>query len=80
MNGIFSAQRTINHFELDNEKQYDRQKLMQDFFRRGGRCITLDIYAQEDGGVYYVENHGEDQDLAVAYSAQAVVFYGESIA
>lgn len=56
------------------------KKLMQDFFRRGGRCVTLGIYAQEDGCVYYVENHGEDQDVAVAYSAQAVVFYGESIA
>ncbi|TGB53107.1 hypothetical protein CRG95_01180 [Escherichia sp. E4208] len=56
------------------------KKLMQDFSMSGGRCVTLDIYAQEDGCVYYVENHGEDQDLAVVYPAQAVAFYGESIA
>ncbi len=56
------------------------EKLMLDFSWSGGRCVTLGIYAQEDGGIYYVENHGEDQDIAVAYSAQAVAFYGESIA
>ncbi|TGB97674.1 hypothetical protein CQJ28_06135 [Escherichia sp. E2562] len=56
------------------------KKLMQDFSMSGGRCVTLDIYAQEDGYIYYVENHGVVQDLAVAYPAQAVAFYGESIA
>ncbi|WP_240727104.1 hypothetical protein [Escherichia sp. E4385] len=46
----------------------------------GGSCVTLDIYAQEDGCVYYVENHAEDQDVAVVYPAQGIAFYGGSIA
>ncbi|WP_240725805.1 hypothetical protein [Escherichia sp. E4694] len=56
------------------------KKLMQDFSMSGGSCVTLGIYAQEDGGIYYVENHRIVQDLPVAYPAQAVAFYGESIA
>ncbi|TGC17446.1 hypothetical protein CRU79_07255 [Escherichia sp. E4385] len=56
------------------------ETLMQDFSMSGGSCVTLDIYAQEDGCVYYVENHAEDQDVAVVYPAQGIAFYGGSIA
>lgn len=32
MNGVFSARRDINHFELDDEKKYDRREVNAGLF------------------------------------------------